>query len=51
MVDYDGVENAITSAAARTPDAVLVPIKSTFPNVRPLSRAKPVWETGRAIPL
>ena len=24
--------------------------KSTFPSVRPLSRAKPVWETGRATP-
>ena len=26
----------------------LIPDKSTFPSVRPLSRAKPVWETGRA---
>ena len=28
----------------------LIPEKSTFPSVRPLSRAKPVWETGRATP-
>ena len=26
----------------------LIPNKSTFPSVRPLLRAKPVWETGRA---
>ena len=26
----------------------LIPEESTFPSVRPLSRAKPVWETGRA---
>ena len=38
-------------AGVRTLDRGLIPNESTFPNVRPLSRAKPVWETGRAIPL
>ena len=33
--------------AATRPDP---PIELTFPSVRPLSRAKPVWETGRATP-
>ena len=29
----------------------LIPDRIDIPSVRPLSRAKPVWETGRAIPL
>ena len=45
---FGGAENVITSVPARTPDAARSPIESTFPSVRPLLRAKPVWETGRA---
>ena len=28
----------------------LIPNRMTFPSVRPLSRVRPVWETGRATP-